>query len=663
MLTLRTRQVHLDFHTGPQIPDVGADFDPQEFVATCKLGHVNSMTVFARCHHGHIYYMPTRYPALHPALKINLLGQQIEALHKAGIRAPIYITIGLDEFMANQHPEFQEVHIEGKTGLRAPLDARWHKMCLNGPYIDYCYEQTMEVMDQFGSEVDGFFFDIIHQGECLCQYCTADMVRAGLNPETRADRQRFARQVLETYKRRFTQGTLGRKNDITVFHNSGHIEASFRPVLDTYTHLELESLPSAGQWGYNHFPIVARYAQTLDKPFLGMNGKFHTFWGDFGSFKSPAAMEFEVFQMVACGAACSVGDQLHPRGRLNVPAYELIGSVYSQVEAIEPWTAGSVPQAEIAVFNLETVGREDSKVDSAHSGALRMLLESRQQFHYVDGLADWSKYKVLILPDRACLDEALASKLRAYLAGGGKVIASYMSGLTPDGSRMALDEFGVEALGAAPWHPDFVTARPELASGLPATEHVMYDQGFAVRALPGTQVLADAWAPYFNRAWNHFCSHQHTPPEEGKPAGYPAITVNAAGSVIYLAHPVFAGYRKRAPLWYKQLLLACLRRFLPEPMLTLQAPTTAQAVLHRQAAGNRSVVHLLHYIPERRGSDFDTFEDIIPLYNLALGVKMDTAPRRVYLAPQGTELPFTYEGGYVRVTVPELVGHQLVVLE
>ena len=33
---LRYRQIHLDFHTSEHIPDVGAEFDPDNFVATLK---------------------------------------------------------------------------------------------------------------------------------------------------------------------------------------------------------------------------------------------------------------------------------------------------------------------------------------------------------------------------------------------------------------------------------------------------------------------------------------------------------------------------------------------------------------------------------------------------------------------------------------------------
>ena len=660
---LRMRQIHLDFHTSEHIGDVGADWDADAFVDTLKCAHVNSITCFARCHHGLIYYLPTKFAAVHPALKINLLGEQIEACHRAGIRAPIYITVGLDEYMAAAHPEWLEVTPEGVRGGTSPLAARWKKMCLNAPYLDYAWEQTEEVLDLFGSEVDGFFFDIIHQGECVCPYCLASMTKAGLNPESSEDRQRFAQQVLDRYRRRFAEGVWARRPDATVFHNHGHIPAAWRNSADTFSHLEVESLPSTGFWGYNHFPITVRYARTWGLPTMGMTGKFQTTWGDFGSFKSERALEYECFQMLANGAVCSIGDQLHPRGRLNQHAYEMIGRVYERVEALEPWCVGAQPQTEIAVFNVEAVGTHDSTVDTSNSGVLRMLMESHHQFDFVDAQSDWNSYRVLILPDKVLMDASLADKVRAYLEGGGKVIASHRSGLRPEGNAFALPEFGVYFGGDAPFSPDYITVRPEMHSPLADTEYVMYDQGLKVLPHADTTILADVWAPYFNRAWNHFCSHQHTPPAHQAEAGYPAVTLNAAGNVLYLAHPIFAGYRRQAPLWYKQLFLAALQRFLPDPLLECEAPSSAQALLLRQPEEGRAVVHLLHYIPERRGQAFDTIEDVIPLYNVRLAFKTNEQPKRVYLAPSGEELEFSYESGYVRLTVPEVVGYQVVVAE
>lgn len=106
---------------------------------------------------------------------------------------------------------------------------------------------------------------------------------------------------------------------------------------ESFTHFELESLPS-GDWGYQHFPITARYARKLGKDCMGMTGKFHTAWGDFHSLKNLAALEFECFRMLSFGFACSIGDQLEPSGKLNSATYDLIGNVYKEVEHFEAWS-------------------------------------------------------------------------------------------------------------------------------------------------------------------------------------------------------------------------------------------------------------------------------------------------------------------------------------
>lgn len=51
--SLPFRQAHLDFHTSAAILDVGVDFDPQDFTNVLKSAHVNSVTVFAKCHHSY----------------------------------------------------------------------------------------------------------------------------------------------------------------------------------------------------------------------------------------------------------------------------------------------------------------------------------------------------------------------------------------------------------------------------------------------------------------------------------------------------------------------------------------------------------------------------------------------------------------------------------
>ena len=105
-----------------------------------------------------------------------------------------------------------------------------------------------------------------------------------------------------------------------VFHNSGHVTVGDTEILKHFSHLELESLPTGG-WGYDHYPMSAAYCRNLGLDFLGMTGKFHTTWGEFGGIKHPNALRYECAAMLANGSKCSVGDQLHPDGALDESTY------------------------------------------------------------------------------------------------------------------------------------------------------------------------------------------------------------------------------------------------------------------------------------------------------------------------------------------------------
>ena len=51
------------------------------------------------------------------------------------------------------------------------------------------------------------------------------------------------------------------------------------------------------------------------------------------------------------------------------------------------------------------------------------------------------------------------------------------------------------------------------------------------------------------------------------------------------------------------------------------------------------------------------------LYDIPLSLRLSWPPRRVYLAPERTELEFEYARGRALVTVPEVRGHAMVVFE
>ena len=75
------------------------------------------------------------------------------------------------------------------------------------------------------------------------------------------------------------------------------------------------------------------------------------------------------------------------------------------------------------------------------------------------------------------------------------------------------------------------------------------------------------------------------------------------------------------------------------------------------------IVHLLNYVPELRGKTL-LIEEEIPAKEVEVSLRLDgAAVKKVYLAPDRTELRFETADGYVHFTVPEMNGYCMVVTE
>ena len=129
------------------------------------------------------------------------------------------------------------------------------------------------------------------------------------------------------------------------------------------------------------------------------------------------------------------------------------------------------------------------------------------------------------------------------------------------------------------------------------------------------------------------------------------------------AHPIFTQYNKNAPRWCKRLVLNALEMLLPDPLVKVEGPTTLISALNEQTAERRAVLHLLHYIPERRGLDFDVIEDVIPLFNVKASIKVGKKVKEVVAVPEREKLPFESKNGRVEFTLPKLNGHQMISLQ
>jgi len=659
-MKLSFRQVHLDFHTSEAIPDIGYKFSKQQFQKALQIGHISSITVFSKCHHGWAYH-PSKANEMHPNLSFDLLSQQIEAAHEIGVKTPVYLSAGLDEKMAVRNPQWLiRTKDETPAWSKSFIEPGYHLMCFNTPYLDYLVAQVEEVVSNY--DADGIFLDITNIMPCYCSYCRKALKDAGKDILIPEDVKWLAERTYANYTKRIREAVDKIKPGLPVFHNGGHIRRGRRDLAAMDTHLELESLPTGG-WGYDHFPLSAAYARTLGMEFLGMTGKFHLSWGEFGGYKHPNALRYEAALNIANGSKCSVGDQLHPSGFMDEATYGLIGAAYSEVEEKEAWCDDVTAVADIAVFSNEAADNMNKKEQSgktgkSDTGAARILLEGKYLFNVVDHFEDLSKYKLIILPDNIRISKELKEKLDAFVKNGGKILATGESGLSMDSDEFLYD-FGVKCEGANAYNPDYFVPDFELKS-LGNAAFVMYSEGMKV-TLDGGDELGKRENTYFNRTVEHFCSHQHTPCS-GEYGG-PGMAQGKDG--IYIAWKVFDDYATTGGLVLKEMVCHAIDKLLGNNK-TLRTSLPAQGVttLMEQKMQKRYVNHLLYASPVKRGNNVEIIEDVIPVYNVEVSLKLPNKDiTRVYLAPQMENLDYTMQDGVIKYTVPKLENHQMIVLD
>ena len=653
MKMLSPRQIHLDFHTSEKIPDIAKDFNAEEFASVAKNAHISSMTVFARCHHGWLYYPSEKFPELiHPNLKNkNLLLEQVRALHKVGINAPVYITVQWDYHSATNHPEWLIRKKDGAHEGGAFTDAGFYQsLCVNTGYRDFLFEHTAEVCRMLSGELDGLFFDIVGIRPCLCSVCRKKMAEEGYNPCDDKDVRLFAKKSVDKFKADMTALVRKYSPDCTIFYNAGHIGPCTKESKDSYTHFELESLPS-GSWGYLHFPMTARYARNFGVDCMGMTGKFHTEWADFHSLKNQAALEFECFRMLSLGFATSVGDQLEPFGRLNCATYKLIGNVFSQLEEREEWARPSVALREMALITSEGAEKEHS-LPNTLMGAVQMFEELALQYDIIDRDMDFSPYKLIVVPEDVAGDANLSEKIDSYVKCGGKVLALGKGGL--DADMNCPSSYGVKYVSQTEKYPDFIVANGELAVGLEENnEYVIYMRGETVLSCGAKEALF-ARAPFFTRAYDHFCSHRYTPSAKGEEYAVGFENEN----VIFLSHPIFTQYRKNAPFWCKKIIDNAVEKLLGKKMVYHNGPSTMTVSVLDQPEKNRTNLHILTYVHVRKSADMDIIEDRTVVRNIKLSVNIDRPFTKARLVPQN--IPIEVRGN--EISVPEVDGYAIVEL-
>lgn len=652
-----TRQVHLDFHTSPDIPGIGSRFSKENFQRALKLGNLESITVFAKCHHGYCYY-PTRVGKQHPGVDFDFTGAMVDAAHEIGVRAPIYITAGWSHEDALSHPDWRSVNKSGKYIVNGAVDdnnapgapkgeCSWHTLCMNdgGEYAEHIYALTEEICQRY-ADIDGLFYDIcVVNDVCYCESCKRGMREMGIDASNDAEAKRYFILKRRGFMEKCDAILKKYHPEATIFFNGGgahQYKAAYHAV---QSHYEMEDLPTA--WGgYDKLPVRAKFFSNKNKPYIGMTGKFHLAWGEFGGFKTKEALKYEICQMALYGAGASIGDHMHPDGEMEMQTYENIGYAYDYLEKIAPFCYGGEPVTDIGLY---CSGRAD-----VNGGVSNALLQHQLDFGIVTD-NNFADFDTVIIPEYSYLDDAALEALKAYLANGGKLLTAGDS-LVKNG-KFAID-IGLDFIGGPEYDCDYITSDGRY-SNVPNAPLLCNLPGCRTKAA-GAEIFAELITPYFSRTYGKFCGHKNTPHDKSSEK-YPAIA--KYGNIVYVAHPLASAYNKIGSLYHREYLMNALSLVYGGGAYTVEGlGSQGRVTMIRQADRSRYCMNMTYAVPAKRGMA-EIIEDIMPVYNVKVKLTVDEEIKRVYFGVTGEEIKLERNGREISFTIPTLDCHTAIVAE
>ncbi len=279
------------------------------------------------------------------------------------------------------------------------------------------------------------------------------------------------------------------------------------------------------------------------------------------------------------------------------------------------------------------------------NGTLQALVESQFSVEVLGEhhlAARCSDYPLIVVPECDYLAPAFRDQLVAYARAGGNLLligpgtaklfaaeidVTVSESLKPAAS-LALSHPAAQGRFSGRWQPVKLGASARAFGQLVATP------GPPAKAAPNTPAPAST--------------------------NLPAATITPLGRGRIAAVTFTAGqiYAKDSPPAVREFLAALTRELFPAPLVTVTGSPDVDVVAARK--DGRLLIHLVNTSGPHATAPI--IESIAPVGPLQVAIRSTQRPTRITLEPGARPLTATYSDGLLRLTVPSLALHDIIVL-
>jgi len=388
-----------------------------------------------------------------PHVPLTQLPKDIAEYKRLGVRILGVYPPCLQGEAYEAHPEWRRIATNTTEIPQTDMQKFPHggMLCLLGPYGDFFIDVLAEIVTTF-PDVDAFSFDGLHYGGvCYCQHCReiyrreakAEIPNTDMNDSAFRRYQHWADRRMEDLVRRMQNRLKAIKPEIALVTWTtnagrwGHF-LSIPRNMPTRMNLLLDA-PDQEFWldetnrGTTVVPAFANayiWATTnhrvaFSEPYILSHG--NPYGKD--SFP-PQEIQRRMMLALTYGAAPSIA--VAQPANLQQELYECL----DEVQKRKPWLTHKTPEPWAALVMSDNTrnfyGRAAGLVEERYMapvlGAFRTAVEEHLPLNVINdwnlNAADLAKYKVLVMPNTACLDDDQVAAIDAYVFNGGGLVAS-----------------------------------------------------------------------------------------------------------------------------------------------------------------------------------------------------------------------------------------------
>jgi hypothetical protein len=633
--------LHFDLHPQATDTSLGADVSEENIRALLERVKPDYVQYDCKGHAGWAGY-PTAVGWASPGIVKDSLAVWRKATRDLGVGLFIHYSGVWDSKAIAEHPGWARIDAAGKRDANATS--------VFGPYVDeLLIPQLNEVAEKYG--LDGVWAD----GECwAAQLDYSPRALAAWKQETgykdapkdRSDPRwlewkMFHRRAFERYLVHWTDAVHAANPALQLTSNWMYTSFAPKPVEVKLDFLSGDYSPGLS---VDRARVEARYLASTGMPWDLMA------WGfdkgkDLGwSIKPANHLMQEAAVVLMQGGGFQIYHQPTRSGHVVEPiiAQEEAVAAFCRARQDVSHKSATVPQVALLLSSESFWDKSDAvfspwgDVFLELEGALHALLN----LHYsVDILAEHQllprlkEYPLVVVPDSPKLTNEFRQALTDYAVDGGSLLL-----LGEKCARLFEPVLGATLVGAP--------AKTGVELGSPANGVTNADGVWQKVALTTAQAAGHRF-----------------PTRDTRKDGEIAATINAfgKGQVGAVYGPVASIYFRSHHPWLRELIGGLAASLFPDPLIKVEGPPGLDISVRTTRDGRLSV-HLLNTtgmpLPDRYG-----FTDFVPpLEGIKLAVRVRARPKAVTWVPDGGPLNWSWSDGVLRVTVPRLEIHGVVVV-